>query len=188
MLFWKASSRQTTNTRFQLEVVVLWHWAMTTGYQVSEWSVQYHLRNTYRKVQELVLSVGCSLVVEHLWVKTSCPGGFTLWQLLALHKFGYISSWGKVSKANTQVLYMHMYLVLSLLLYTIPPSKSLGSICLGPMLCQLCLVVPANGTLYKVINVYYNTTYSMLLVHLISMLVSSSYSNSSVSCVPPGDK
>ena len=89
-------------------------------------------------------------------------------------------------KQTRKFSYMHMYLVLSLLLYTIPPSKSLGSICLGPMLCQVCLVVPANGTLHKVTNVYYNTTYSMLLV--ISMLVSSSYSNSSVSCVSPGEK
>ena len=45
-----------------------------------------------------------------------------------------------------------MYLILPVLLHTIPPSKSFGRICLGFMFRELSLVIPSNSTLQTTIK------------------------------------
>ena len=48
------------------------------------------------------------------------------------------------------------YLILPVLLHTVPPSKSFGGICLGLMLGQLSLVIPSNSTLQTTMKNSFN--------------------------------
>ena len=48
------------------------------------------------------------------------------------------------------------YLILPVLLHTIPPSKPFGGICLGFMFGELSLVIPSNSTLQTTMKKSFN--------------------------------